>query len=560
VRSFKGKAFGAAPLAFSRDGKRLFSGGWGPQELIWDVASGKLAGTLEPPERRLMDLALSPDGKVLASASDRTVQLRDSATGRALPAPAGARARIDKLALAASGKVLVTASSFDSEASVRLWDLATGRQRATLAGVTGSWPVATVPDGKTFAAGCYHGTPTVADASTGKVIRRCAGEPRYLTVLAYADAGKVLVGSSWIADTLWRWDVASGKELAPLGQVPQSGGPLSLVVSPDGRHLATGGMDRAIRLWDLKAGKEARQLLGQEGSLWSLAFSPDGALLAGVTAEGKFNFSANGTDRAIRVWEVGTGRVVRKLVGPPQGSSSVAWSPDGRVLATGGEDGILRLWEVSTGQERARLAGHEGPVSALAFTAGGGRLISGSSDTTVLVWDLKVLAKPARPPGAAQLPGLWADLAGADAARAFRAQVALASVPRSSVPFLKKRLAPVAVPDPRKLAKLIAELDDDRFEVREKATAELRALGERAATALRAVLRKRPSLEAYRRAKALLAELERLSVEQVRGLRAVEALERMGSAEARALLKSLAAGVPEARLTREARLALRRLR
>jgi len=156
-------------------------------------------------------------------------------------------------------------------------------------------------------------------------------------------------------------------------------------------------MDRVVRLWDVAARKEVRQLIGQQGSLWSVAFSPDGRTLAGVTAEGTYIFSANGPDRTIRLWDVNTGKELRRLEGPTLGSWCVVWSPDGRTLATGGDDGLVRLWELATGRERGQLAGHEGPVTCLKFTHDGRRLISGSSDTTVLVWDLtRPLPRPAR--------------------------------------------------------------------------------------------------------------------------------------------------------------------
>jgi WD40 repeat protein len=391
IRRFQGPHNAAAPILFSHDGRQLFTNGWGRNGIIWEVVTGKPRGTLDPPLSSSLGLALSPDGKTLAEAGDRTVCFWDAATGKGIRGPAGAFALIDAVSLSPDGQTLLTASHFDRDAGARLWDLSTGRQRMGLSGRESSRAVAFSPDGQTFAAGCYHGTPVLADTATGRVIRTCEGVPQLIDSLAFTPDGKLLIGTGWINDTVRWWDPATGKELPPLGKLPQGGGAKCLAFAPGGQYLATGGMDRIIRLWDVAARKEIRQFVGQEGSIWSLAFAPDGKAVAAVTATGKFNFHANGTDRAIRLWDVETGKPQRTFVGPVEGSWSVAWSHDGRMLATGGEDHQIRLWEVATGQERACLTGHEGPVSALAFTADGYRLISGSSDTTVLIWDLAKL-------------------------------------------------------------------------------------------------------------------------------------------------------------------------
>ncbi|HKB35984.1 MAG TPA: sigma factor-like helix-turn-helix DNA-binding protein, partial [Gemmataceae bacterium] len=394
VRRFQGTNEGAAPLLFSADGKRLFSSAWGKPSAIWDVTTGKEIGQLTPPGNHPLDLALSADGKLLASGSDRSIRLWDATTGNTLPTPDGAHAWIDTLALSPDGKSLITSAMFDPTA-IRVWDLATGRQTATLTGANHVRAIAYAPDGKTFAAGAYQGAPVIADAITGKVLRRCQGKAELTDLVAFSPDGKLLVGAGWDETTLRVWDPLTGKELPPLGTLPNNGGAKCLAFSPDGKLLATGGMDQVVRLWDVAARKEVRQLIGQQGSVWGVAFSPDGRTLAGVTAAGGQIFSARGADRTIRLWDVNTGKVLRRLEGPPPGSWCVAWSPDGRMLATGGDDGLVRLWELATCRERARLAGHEGPVTCLKFTHDGRRMISGSSDTTVLVWDL---TRPLPPP------------------------------------------------------------------------------------------------------------------------------------------------------------------
>jgi HEAT repeat protein len=176
------------------------------------------------------------------------------------------------------------------------------------------------------------------------------------------------------------------------------------------------------------------------------------------------------------------------------------------------------------------------------------------------------LRKGGRPRAAApsprELEALWADLSGEDAAKAYRAVWALAAAPEQAVPFLQARLRPAvaADPDPR-VARLITDLDDPRFAIREKATQELAKLGKSAGPALRQVLDNSPSPEVRRRAEGLFKKMGRQTPppEQLRLLRAVEALEQMGTPPARQVLERLAGGAPEAEVTQDAKAALGRL-
>jgi hypothetical protein len=208
------------------------------------------------------------------------------------------------------------------------------------------------------------------------------------------------------------------------------------------------------------------------------------------------------------------------------------------------------------------LTGHRGDVWSLAFSPDGRLLASGGLDYTALVWDVMGMcpdgqwaSRDVRP---AELERLWADLGGGDGVRAYRAVGALATA-RQAVPFLAERLRPVSRVTNEQLARLIADLDSDRFKVRSRASEELHRLGAQAEPALRKVLAGQPSPEVRRRVQALLADSRTLSDEELHVLRAVEVLEHMGSPGARQVLEVLATGVPEARLTREARASLERL-
>jgi hypothetical protein len=161
-----------------------------------------------------------------------------------------------------------------------------------------------------------------------------------------------------------------------------------------------------------------------------------------------------------------------------------------------------------------------------------------------------------------RLPALWDDLANKDAAKAFDAIGLLTAMQEQAVPLLKAKLKPATVrADSKQIARLIADLDNERFEMRQKAMEELGQLGEHAEPALRAALADKPSLEARKRIDELLEGIRALSAttECLRELRAVEILEHIGTSGARQLLQNLAEGSPPARLTREAKASLDRL-
>jgi WD40 repeat protein len=166
------------------------------------------------------------------------------------------------------------------------------------------------------------------------------------------------------------WDAATGKEVQVLE------GQFSCVAfSPDRKHLAAGFNN--IRVWDLTSGTEQRALQGHPGMVMSLAYSPDGKRLA-----------SGGTDNCVRLWDVGTSNELRLLQGHAGPVNAVAFSPDGKMIASAGGDPAIRLWEAATGKEIRRLAGHENMIYALAFAPTGKTLASAGEDGTIRLWDV----------------------------------------------------------------------------------------------------------------------------------------------------------------------------
>jgi dipeptidyl aminopeptidase/acylaminoacyl peptidase len=243
-----------------------------------------------------------------------------------------------------------------------------------------------------------------------------------------------------------------------------------------------------------------------------------------------------------------------------QGSASVAFAPDGKTLASASGDGKVRLWEAATGKARLVLNGQAGEASSLSWSRDGRQLASAhQTNSSVLLWDVFPEPGPDTPT-AKHLENAWDNLAGDDTARAFQAIRLLAAHPEQAVPLLQERLKPAMPADSKRLAQLIADLDNNDFATRQKATEELERLGDLAGAALEKALADKSALEMRTRIESLLEKVDRIPPPEIlRSLRALESLEHAGTPEGRQLLETLAKGAEGARLTREAQASLRRL-
>ena len=445
-------------VAFSPNGQWIASGGLDKQVIIWNAKSGApsskaFVNAIGP----VWALAFSPDSRLLAAGSaDAAVHIwdvsRNAPSGKALT---GHRQNVLGLDFSPDGRMLVTAG----DDGIIIWQVTEGTSQSS----SGAWissellerefaPVRAVafsPDGYSLAAGSsieaailvWNVQAVFGHGFSGGTILR--GHTDAVSGLAFSPDGKTLVSVSWDS-TLRLWDIPSklpsqtGSTITSRAAINgHEGYVMSVSVSPDGKLIASGGVDKTVRIWrmnDLQPA--AAPLTGHEDWVRSVIFQPNGLLIASA-----------GWDKSIRFWKsdsfqpVGqpyspSGKAVYRLAfnpagdvlaaaseGPTDGITlwrsadfskenprkvisipaqravyAMAVSPDGRILAAGGTDKRVTLWNIDDGKQiGGDLAGHAGDVLDIAFSPDGSLLASGGSDAEIILWDVQTGLRLGRP-------------------------------------------------------------------------------------------------------------------------------------------------------------------
>jgi WD40 repeat protein len=572
---------------------------------VWDARAGNRLWRLTDHQSPVTAAALSHEGRKFATASTWDgIRLWDSSTGKELRRLTTGTQSIQAIAFSTDGSRLVTGTD---RGLIQQWNAETGAEISP-ATVPGS-PVQSVlflDDGVKLVTAEQHGLVRMWRSADGVELRRLFPDDD-----TQADVGLALDGHCVLAYGLTRrwWDTGSGRLEFAVGTPP--GALYSEVISSDHRAELRAS-EKSTVLWDRRCNKElcpmsVSSMMNTQMDFQSMALSPDARWLASRTMafpnvamirgqlvpdneQGSvvvYNTS-NGQERRrlrapgmmrtamafssddrllamaagkeIRVYEMQTGTVRYRVPAAILDETVVRFSPKSRLLAWGGPDGsvgVINIWSPSSSWTSV---GHRGGVQCLAF-AGERYLASGGADATALVWDLSGMIADRAP--AAEAPGmdLWRQLGDLDSGKAFEAQRRLLHRAHDPVAVLRRHVAPAAPADAALLARLIGGLDHDRYEIRERSRAELENLGDRAASAVMQALQKPASLEAAHLLHEIRSKLDSDSTtSDLAASRAIEVLEQLNTPDACRLLEELASGMPEARLTKEAKSALDRMR
>ncbi|EIN04115.1 WD40 repeat-like protein, partial [Punctularia strigosozonata HHB-11173 SS5] len=447
----KGHISGVNSVAYSSDGARIVSSSEDGSVRMWDARTLQLIGhPMIRHDGSVNSVAFSPCDEYIASASDdTTVLLWNSSTCTTIGEPlTGHMSYVLSVVFSPDGSLIASSSA---DETIRIWDFHTCHMVIGPLSDHSGWvrSIAFSPDGRRLVSGSGDATIRIWDVCTGHAI----GQPirahrEYVTAVAFsADGTRIVSGGDdnnvcqWDSRTLkqlgrplsghsdWvrlqRWELRSRQPLGESFGVHDKD-VRCICISPDGTRIATGSMDKTIRIWYSHSGRAVSDpLTGHNEAVLGIAYAPDGGRIVSgsadhtlriwdhrsgghigiTTLEGHLGsvravaFSPDGnhivscsTDRTLRLWDAHSGEPIDEPWTGHRGAvHCIAFSPDGVLVASGGSgDGSVCLWNARSGKPLAgALKAHLNVVHSVAFSPNGSRLVSGSKDGTIRVWDVR---------------------------------------------------------------------------------------------------------------------------------------------------------------------------
>jgi len=407
-------------IAFSPDMQML--AGTSEEDIhLWDLTTGEHNATLKGHTKWVGAIAFSPDNSTLASkSSDGTLRLWDVATATYKDTLSEYASGIRYLIFSPDGKTLISGDTYDD---VQVWDLDTGQRKYEIDTLSMN-SIDLSRDGKTLAIGGQNGLH-LWDIATGTHIAELGAYLGRISSVAFSPDGRTLASGG--SDELYLYDVTSGERKKSITGHTTS--VFGMAISPDGNTLATSTWEK-IHLWDPNTGEYKRLIFGGHwSSYYNLAFSPDGNTLVSqeisrlllwdvesathivtlsrfggsprqgggsiswgsssiaFSPDGKLLFGGNRYSTAIHVWYGGRTQKTA-LIGHTEGINSITLNHDGSILASASNDQTVRLWDVATETNISTFNGHTGKVFSVAFHPKDNIIASSGEDNTIILWDI----------------------------------------------------------------------------------------------------------------------------------------------------------------------------
>jgi WD40 repeat protein len=304
--------------------------------------------------------------------------------------PAGPTLTTAQLTYTGHGKAVIGAAwspdgkriaSCGVDGSVQVWDAHNGKTlwKSTVASF--AFACAWSPDGQRIAAGGTQGTLVILDAATGNQAASLSGQSGAIEGVAWSPDGKHIVSGSQ-DHTAVVWDAHSGTSL--LTYTGHSDSVERVAWSPDGKRIASASYDQTVQVWDAQSGKTLLTYKGHQAPVWAVAWSPDGKRIASGTGAAGIHGPVT-SDNSVQVWDAQSGKTLLTVADASGQSYAVAWSPDGKRIASGDGQSV-RVWEATTGQAQLTYRGHSSDIFQVAWSPDGSLIASASDDGTVQVW------------------------------------------------------------------------------------------------------------------------------------------------------------------------------
>jgi WD40 repeat protein len=370
---FHGHTQAVQSVAISPEGKLLASASDDQTIQIWDLSARTNVVTLRGHRGAVNAVAFSTDGTLLASGgADKSVKLWEVARWAVVGDLTNHQGAVTTLAFSPDGKLLAAGTE---GTGAKLWNISRREIVLQTEGKEGAARlVAISPDGELLATGGTDWSVTLWDLSTTKAVTNLYDQPGFTWGMTFSPDSKILATTK--SDCVLLWDVPKRRLLDKLRG--HSGEVHPVVFSPDGSKLGSGSEDTTVRMWDFATRQSIRNLKGHSRLVTALAFCFDGTSLLSSSA-----------DHTLRLWDLRTNNEPDILRGHIDGVNAVAFSPDDKMLASAGIDRTVKLWDVSSGTNLATLTGHTGPVTAVTFSSDGNTLCSCSLDQTIRFWNVR---------------------------------------------------------------------------------------------------------------------------------------------------------------------------
>ncbi|MGK7914235.1 MAG: hypothetical protein AB4038_01610, partial [Prochloraceae cyanobacterium] len=357
-------------VSFSPDGKIIATASEDKTVKLWTI-EGELLRTIRGHSEAVYDVSFSPDGQIIATASwDGTVKLWTIA-GKPIGLPLKHSEAVYDVSFSPDGQIIATAGA---DKTVKLWTIEGQPIGLSLKHSGAVYDLSFSPDGKIIATASNNTQTNNRGKITlwsldGQKLKTLAEHEDWIWSISFSpDGNKIATASRDATVKLWRLD---GKLIKVLGDRKQPF--MSVSFSPDGNLIATASADNKIIIWSAD-GEKLKTLSGHQDWVWSVNFSPDGKTIASASK-----------DKTVKLWRI-KGKKLQVIPAHSDSIYSISFSPDGKIIATASEDNTVKLW-TPQGELIKQLKGHHKKVYDVSFSPDGKLIATASWDGTVKLWN-----------------------------------------------------------------------------------------------------------------------------------------------------------------------------